>query len=245
MPSRRPFDEPWKRIIEALFPDFVAMFLPGAHREIDWGVPVRFLDKEFARIARGARGGRRTVDKLAEVKLLSGEAAWVLVHVEVQAQRDESFAKRMFRYHLRIFDHFDREPVSVAILADPAASWRPDSYGYSRWGTRMRLDFPVVKLVDLSERVEEMTTGGNPFGIAVAAHLASLASARRSETRYEQRLRLYRAVRRRGLSPETAGALLTFMDWVLDLPEDIDDRFWNEVRVEEETEAMRYMTRLG
>ncbi|MBM3493146.1 MAG: hypothetical protein FJX72_02305 [Armatimonadetes bacterium] len=34
------------------------------------------------------------------------------------------------------------------------------------------------------------------------------------------------------------------MDWVLDLPEDLDDRFWNEVRVEEETEAMRYMTRL-
>jgi len=55
---------------------------------------------------------------------------------------------------------------------------------------------------------------------------------------------LYRAVRRRGLPPETAGTLLTFMDWVLDLPEDLDDRFWNEVRVEEETEAMRYMTRL-
>ncbi|MBM3495118.1 MAG: hypothetical protein FJX72_12485 [Armatimonadetes bacterium] len=34
------------------------------------------------------------------------------------------------------------------------------------------------------------------------------------------------------------------MGWVLDLPEDLDDRFWNEVRVEEETEAMRYMTRL-
>jgi hypothetical protein len=244
MAARRPFDEPWKRIIEALFADFVAMFLPEAHAEIDWSVPAKFLDKELARIARGARGGRRTADKLAEVQLRSGEEAWVLVHVEVQAQRDESFARRMFRYHLRIFDHFDREPVSVAILADPAAAWRPDSYGYGRWGTSMRLRFPVVKLADWSDHIEELASSDNPFGIAVAAHLAALATAKRDATRYAQRLRLYRAVRRKGLSEEKAGALLTFMDWVLDLPEDLDDRFWNEVRVEEESEPMRYMTRM-
>jgi len=51
-------------------------------------------------------------------------------------------------------------------------------------------------------------------------------------------------MRRKGLSQEKAGALLTFMDWVLDLPEDLDDRFWNEVRVEEESDPMRYMTRM-
>jgi len=244
MRARRPFDEPWKRIIEALFPDFVAMFLPEAHAEIDWSVPAKFLDKELARIARGARGGRRTADKLAEVRLMSGEEAWVLVHVEVQAQRDESFARRMFRYHLRIFDHFDREPVSLAILADPGAAWRPDSYGYGRWGTRMLLEFPVVKLADWSDRVEELAAGDNPFGIAVAAHLAALATTRRPDTRLTQRLVLYRAMRRKGLSQAKAGALVTFMDWILDLPEDLDDRFWNEVKVEEELEPMRYMTRM-
>jgi hypothetical protein len=244
MAARRPFDEPWKRIIEALFADFVAMFLPEAHAEIDWSLPAKFLDKELARIARGARGGRRTADKLAEVQLRSGEEAWVLVHVEVQAQRDESFARRMFRYHLRIFDHFDREPVSLAILADPSAAWRPDSYGYGRWGTSMRLRFPVVKLADWSDHIEDLASSDNPFGIAVAAHLAALATAKRDATRYAQRLRLYRAVRRKGLSEEKAGALLTFMDWVLDLPEDLDDRFWNEVSVEEESEPMRYMTRM-
>lgn len=103
----------------------------------------------------------RTADKLAEVCLLSGEAAWVLVHVEVQAQRDDSLARRMFRYHLRIFDHFDREPVSLAILADPGHAWRPDSFGYSRWGSTMRLEFPVVKLTDWGDRAEELASGEN------------------------------------------------------------------------------------
>jgi hypothetical protein len=202
------------------------------------------LDKEFARIARGARGGRRTADKLAEVSLLSGGSAWVLIHIEVQAQQDEAFAKRMFRYHLRIFDHFDREPVSVAILADSAREWRPSSFGYSRWGTSHRLEFPVVKLADWADRLEELASGTNPFGVVVAAHLASLATRRRPETRYQERLRLYRSVRRLGIPGQTVEALATFMDWVLDLPEELDDRFWNEVSQEEETSDMRYITRM-
>jgi len=243
MARRRPFDEPWKRIIETLFPDFVALFMQRAHAEIDWSVPTKFLDKEFSRIARGARGGRRTADKLAEVRLLSGETAWVLIHVEVQAQRDDTLARRVFRYHLRIFDHFDREPVSLAILADPSPSWRPRGFGYARWGSSMRLEFPVAKLTDWTDSIEELASGANPFGIAVAAHLVSLATRGRPEVRMRERLSLYRALRRMGVSQDTASALWTFMDWVLDLPEELDDRFWHEVREEEESAAMRYVTR--
>ncbi len=243
MASRRRYDSPWKTIIEALFREFIQMFIPAAHLEIDWSVPVRFLDKEFARVARGARAGSRAVDRLAEVALCDGGQTWVLVHIEVQAQRDTDFARRMYRYHLRIFDHFDREPVSIAVLADPEPGWRPGRFSYERWGCRAGLEYPVAKLTDWADRLEELSHGSNPFGIAVSAHLASLATRGQPEGRMQQRLALYRAMRRMGVSQEQASALITFMDWVLELPEELDDRFWSEVREEEGGETMQYMSR--
>jgi hypothetical protein len=148
------------------------------------------------------------VDQLAEVALSDGSRTWVLVHIEIQAQRDADFARRMYRYHLRIFDHFDRQPVSVAILADDEAGWRPTGFGYSRWGCVAQLDFPVVKLTDWADRPEELLRGGNPFGIAAAAHLAALAAGRQSETRFTRRKALYRDMRRMGVSQDKASALM-------------------------------------
>lgn len=243
MAGRRRYDSPWKTIIEALFPEFVQMLVPAAHGEIDWSVPVRFLDKEFARVARGARAGSRAVDRLAEVALRDGGQTWVLVHIEVQAQRDADFARRMYRYHLRIFDHFDREPVSIAVLADPEPAWRPNAFGYERWGCRAGLEYPVAKLTDWAGQVDELRQGSNPFGIAISAHLASLATRGQPESRMQQRLALYRAMRRMGVSQEQASALITFMDWVLELPEELEDRFWSEVREEEGETTMQYMSR--
>jgi hypothetical protein len=243
MAGRRRFDSPWKMIIEALFPEFIELFVPEAHRVIDWAVPVRFLDKELARVARGARAGSRAVDQLAEVALSDGSRTWVLVHIEIQAQRDADFARRMYRYHLQIVDHFDRQPVSVAILADDEAGWRPTGFGYSRWGCVARLDFPVVKLTDWADRPEELLRGGNPFGIAAAAHVAALAAGRQPETRFARRKALYRDMRRLGVSQDKASALMAFMDWILELPDELDERFWSEVREEEGVSAMQYVTR--
>ncbi|MCX6359198.1 MAG: cytosolic protein [Armatimonadetes bacterium] len=243
MASRRNFDSPWKTILEALFPEFLQLFVPEAYDDIDWNVRPRFLDKEFDQATRGARAGSRAVDQLAEVALRDGSQTWVLVHIEVQAQRDRAFARRMYRYHLRIFDRFDREPVSLAVLADAEPGWRPTGFGYTRWRCSARLDYPVVKLTDWADRPEELFEGGNPFGIAVAAHLAAVQAGRQPETRFARRKALYRDMRRMGVSQDQASALMTFMDWVLELPEELDDRFWSEVGEEEDEPNMKYMSR--
>ncbi|MYM36834.1 hypothetical protein GTP44_24355 [Duganella sp. FT50W] len=38
-------------------------------------------------------------DKLVEVRLLDGGVQWVLIHVEVQAQRDAAMVRRMLDYN--------------------------------------------------------------------------------------------------------------------------------------------------
>jgi hypothetical protein len=63
----------------------------------------------------------------------------VLVHVEIQNQRDPDFPERMFVYHYRIYDRYRRLVVSLAVLGDEEATWRPDRFGYSMFGCTMGL----------------------------------------------------------------------------------------------------------
>ncbi|MBZ8181987.1 cytosolic protein, partial [Oscillatoria salina IIICB1] len=90
------FDTPWKDILEIYFEEFIDFFFPDAHRQIDWTQGYEFLDQELQQVVQDAELGRRLVDKLAKVYLLEGTEAWVLIHVEVQSQRESEFSQRMF-----------------------------------------------------------------------------------------------------------------------------------------------------
>jgi len=118
--------------------------------------------------------GLRLADKLFKVWRLDGEEAWVLIHVEVQNQAEEQFGERMYVYHYRIFDRFRRPVVSLAVLGDEQRGWRPAHFGYSLWGCSMRLEFPVVKLLDYADRVAELEAERNPFAAVVLAHLKTV-----------------------------------------------------------------------
>ncbi|BAY12667.1 hypothetical protein [Calothrix sp. NIES-2098] len=124
------YDSPWKEIIELYFPRFLEFFFTLAYDAIDWTRPYEFLDTELQQLEPDAEIGRRFVDKVAKVWLLDGEEAWVLVHVEVQGQYDSQFAERMYTYNYRLFDRHKKRVISLAVLADEQANWRPSSYGW-------------------------------------------------------------------------------------------------------------------
>ncbi|MBS3780649.1 MAG: plasmid pRiA4b ORF-3 family protein [Desulfovermiculus sp.] len=73
---------------------------------------------------------------------------WFLVHIEIQAQPQSGFEKRMFVYNYRIFDLYDHEVVSLAVLADNDPNWRPHGFRYGDFGSLTSLEFPVVKISD-------------------------------------------------------------------------------------------------
>src|SRR5438552_18019988 len=103
------------------------------------------LDKEFQQLVPRAARGRRTVDKLVKVWRRNGRAAWVLVHVEVQAQRERAFTRRLCVYNCRIFDAHERDVATLAVLADDDPHWRPRAYRRGLWGCSLRMTFPPAK----------------------------------------------------------------------------------------------------
>ena len=142
------YDGPWKEILEHYLELFFAFFFPHIHAQIDWERGYVFLDKELDSMTRDAEIGRRVADKLVQVWTKSGTPVKVFIHIEVQNQKDTTFDERMFVYNYRIFDDTRGNVVSLAVLGDEHANWRPDHYHRGLWGCEVSFTFPVVKLLD-------------------------------------------------------------------------------------------------
>jgi len=241
-PMSDDFDSPWKDILDGYFPDFMAFFFPQAAAEIDWSRGFETLDKELAQAVRDAELGRRFADKLIRVFLLDGSEEWLLVHIEVQGQRDAAFAKRMFVYAYRLYDRYDREIVSLAVLADTLPGWRPEGFEVGRWGSRLGISFPSVKLLEYAGRQAELEADESPFATVVLAHLAAQATRGDDGARYERKLSLTRRLYERGLTRQRIIDLYRFIDWILRLPDDLELQYTDAIFAIEEKFAMPYVT---
>jgi hypothetical protein len=226
---RADYDSLWKEALDRYFERCIAFFFSHIHAEIDWSRGYEMLDKELQPIVRRAQHGRRHVDKLVKVYLKTGEERWVLLHIEVQASPEGEFPERMYVYNTRLFDRYGREVISLAILADDDPAWRPSRYEYARWGFRAGIEFPVVKLLDYAPKYQELEADPNPFAVVVLAHLKALETRRRPAERYAWKTRLVKGLYERGMGPEDVRRLFHFIDWVMELPEPMDHRFWDEI----------------
>ena len=236
------FDSPWKDILEIYFEDFISFFLPIAHGEIDWNRPPEFLDKELQQVVRDAELGRRLADKLVKIWRKDGAETWVLIHVEVQSQDEADFAERMFVYHYRIFDKYRRKVVSLAILGDERSNWRPNEFGYQLWETKIDFNFKVVKLLDYGDRWSELETSSNPFAIIVVAHLKAQETRSDRLERKKWKIALVRRLYEQNYSRTEVINLFHFIDWVMSLPEELEQEFWQSVQQLEEERSMPYIT---
>ncbi|MRW88617.1 DUF4351 domain-containing protein [Duganella sp. FT80W] len=125
MPATTPparYDLPWKTALTHAFRDFMAFFFPDIAAEIDWRRRPRFRDKELAGISMSGEADSRVADKLVEVCWRNGSVHWILIHIEVQAQRDASLPRRMLDYNYRIFNEHVL-PVSSLVASHNPFAW--------------------------------------------------------------------------------------------------------------------------
>lgn len=242
MQKTEDYDGAWKEALEVYFRPFMAFCFPQAYAEIDWSRGYEFLDRELQSAVRGAKIGRRHVDKLVRVLLRNGDEAWVLVHVEVQAQADDAFPRRMYIYNYRLFDKYGRPVASFAVLADTRKNWKPDSFSYELFGCRASLKFNVVKLEDWRGRWRELEESDNPFAVIVMAHLKSQETRFDPDRRYSLKWALIKRLYRRGYKKPQVQQLFRFIDWLMALPDTMEQRMWEELTVLEEERAMPYVT---
>ncbi len=124
---------------------------------------------------------------------------------------------------------YHRPVVSLAVLADEQATWRPDHYEHDQWGCRVQLDYPIVKLLDFQNSLDLLESDENPFAPLVVAHLQSQATAHDPTQRRVWKTRLFRALLQRNLTAKEVRELLRIVDWFLELPAEHEHQFRHEL----------------
>ncbi|XGA79754.1 hypothetical protein OR573_14940 [Halomonas sp. CH40] len=233
-------DSPWKMALEGYFQEFLDLLFPPIHEQVDWSKGYSFLDKELQQITPDANSGRRYADKLIKVYANDGSETWVLIHVEVQGEPEDTFAERMYTYQYRLRDRYGVDVVSLAVLADTRDSFRPTTFHYQRWGCELTFTFPTAKLIDWEARWAALETSNNVFALVVMAQIKA-KRVKDGATRKDVKVALIRLLYERGYNRDQVVTLFIIIDWMLQLPSTLEPEFVQAVYAIQEENHMPYV----
>ena len=148
----------------------------------------------------------------------NGTEMWFLVYTEVQSQKLTTFTRRTYVVWHRIFEKYEHDTVSLAILADDNPSWRPSRFTRECFGCRLDFTFPYVKLLDYQKKPDDLASSDNIFAIVVQAHLKTLATKNNHQDREREKLQLTKSLYQQGRTKKEIAGLYRFIDWLMKLP---------------------------
>lgn len=143
-------DAIFKLLLTTFFAEFLALFFPDLLTLIDRD-RLTFLDKELIRNPDDP--DRRDVDLVVQVPLRDSEA-FIVVHLEHQAQPDATLDRRMFRYFALLYERYSLPiyPIALCSYAAPRTPVR-DRHKVSIGAfTPLEFRYRVVQLNQLDWR---------------------------------------------------------------------------------------------
>ncbi len=129
-------------------------------------------------------------------------------------------------------------------MANDRPSWRPNNYEYEMWDSEMGLKFPVVKLLDYESQWSMLESSTNPFAVMVMAHLKTQATNGNPLSRLQWKLTVAKSLYQRGYSRQDILELFRLINWMMTLPEELEQSFTVEITNYEEEKKMPYITPL-
>lgn len=231
-----PHDEAFKKLLQAFFAEFMALFFPELYRLIDFSC-TRFLMQELLVDVVG--GEKRTVDLLVEVRL-RGRNAFILIHLEPQSYAQADFGERMFLYFARLLERHRKSYkviLPVAIFTGSRARDEPGGY-WMHFGKESIVEFRYRKLELARLDWRRFAKSDNPVAAALLSRMGYNERDRR-----ELRLAYLRMLAR--LHPKLDDAKLALVMSIADLyyrPEPEEDRsILRELQARDPEEAERVM----
>ncbi len=242
MSKTTEYDSPWKEAWRLYLRSFMRLCFPKVERAINWRRRPEFLDKELQKIVGRAESGKKCVDLLIKVWLRDGSEEWILLHVEIQHRPDPEFGVRLYRYNYRAMDVYGRPVITLAVLADTDPNWRPTHYELALPGTRVRFDFSVCKLLDLTADEAGLRASREPAAIVILANWAAQQTGKDAERRRVLKWELTRRLYEIGFKKADILELQRFLDWLVKLPDDLESEYQKQLFEFERKQNMPYVT---
>lgn len=181
-------------------------------------------------------------DKLVELCLRDGCFQWILVHIEVQAQRDASLPRRVFDYNYRISTQYGQPVLSLVLLADDDPKWHPHAYHRQVEGSVTDFSFDTAKLLDYAKRSDELLASHNPFAWITLAHLQTQQARHDADALYAAKWHLTKLLYQHGWHRQRIALLFKVIDWMMALPDPLQERYWQAVLQLEKERKMEFLS---
>lgn len=210
------YDGAWKNLLHNYLRESLEFFFPTVAVGIDWKAKPDFLDQELRQLELSDDAGGNRVDLLVRVGLLNGESEIIHLHIEVQSFEEKGFAKRLYSCFQGVSRSVGLNVVTLAILADLEPNWKPDCFEYQKLGCRVRFEFPVCKLLEVIDTLDEDHL--SLPALAAIAQIEALRTSRVPDKRLAARLILVRRLLRHGFDQSQIRAALRLISWMMKLP---------------------------
>lgn len=229
------YDLPWKAVLTHAFHPFMDFYFPEFSTHIDCTQRPRFRDKELPGFGIGTAPDLRVADMLVEIVMRDGRPQRLLLHIEIQTQRDAALARRVNDYNYRIGKTCRQPVTSMVLLADTDPHWRPGSFRERMRGNARTFTFITTKLLDCVRDVGALEASDNPVAWFTLAHWRTQQTHHAPRKRYAAKLHLTKLLFQHGWNDRRIMVLFNAINWMMVLPEPYQRRYWQAVlRLEKE-----------
>ena len=236
------YDPAWKIALTRFFKDFVELCWPEILDFIDWSKKPEFLAEELLSIDAESAIDRRFADKVVKVWHVDGHEIWALVHLEVQLGQQKDFSERIFQYRYRLYDKHQKDVATLAILIDNNPSWRPNVFEQNFWGSTLRLEYPILKVLDYKRKIQQLEQSDNPFAWVLLAQLLAMEDTKGHEQKLLDKFSLARILYTKKLDREAAIDLLRFLKEIVVLEQKEEAQFDSKIKKLEQKMNLKYLT---
>jgi hypothetical protein len=132
---------------------------------------------------------------------------------------------------------------SLGILIDGAGPETHLEYRDEYLGQGVRFSFPVIQLDGWRDRAEALRARApsNPFAVVILAQLAANEHPDKA-TRLRPKFELVRGLKAYGYDEESVRQIYRLVDWLITLPEDLEEQYQERLQTLSEEDEMTYVT---
>lgn len=246
---RTDHDGHWKDAMETWLRPCIALFWPELDALISWDIPPVFMSKELRRIGGSLYRDRRYVDLLAELHTTQ-QPALILLHTEIQARLNPTFARRMYHYYTRIQSRYpDHDILQFAIITQGKnpRKIRRLTYSYAPLnGNFLNLVYstPVIHLQDWAGQEDRLRAidASNPFALILLTELQATATQQHAKLRLKHKIELVRTLYQSNYTDTEIRQLFLFIDSTIRLQADQEPDFTHAIETIEKEQKVAYIS---
>ncbi|MDQ0178000.1 Rpn family recombination-promoting nuclease/putative transposase [Bacillus chungangensis] len=200
-------DRLFKELIRTFFAEFLEVFFPHIHEQIDFSYMKLLSEEVFTDVTIGEK---RRVDILMETKL-RGKNTIIIIHVEPQSYSQTKFHERMFIYFSRLYETHRKPILPIAVFSYDENRKEPSTFSIS-FPFQHVLTFQFLKLQLRQMNWRTFIYSNNPVAAALLSKMDYTA-----KERIQVKMEFLRMLVRMELNPAKMALINGFFETYLQL----------------------------